>query len=406
MACEAGPSRDRPARSLYNPPDFAHKEPMRIQSTLSAVSSALAVILVAGLLLLSAGCGGSESEADGGAKVVNVFNWSDYIGPDTIERFERETGIEVNYDTYDSSEIVDAKLLAGNTGYDVVVHSGQFSARLIPIGIYQPLVRSRLPNWKHLDPKIIEQVEGYPGANEHSAVYMWGTTGFAYNVDLVRERMPDAPVHSARMLFDPEIVRRFADCGVTLLDSPTDVFPMVQAYLGLPPGSLEPAHLQAAEEQLMRVRPYIRYFSSTKMISDLPNREVCIAMSWSGDYAQAAARAAETAAPVHLEYTVPAEGTLLWYDGLYIPADAPHPDNAYRFINFLLRPEVIADISNYVYYANGNRSSLPLLDPAVVNDPGIYPDDAVWERAHLAPVSPPKMERPRTRAWARVKSGI
>jgi putrescine transport system substrate-binding protein len=385
-------------RRLYIDGLFSHKDSMRIAW----------VLILAGLVALAAtSCGGSGGgRGEDAADVVNVYNWSDYIGPDTLERFERETGIRVNYDTYDSSEIVDAKLLAGNTGYDVVVHSGQFSARLIPIGIYQPLDRSKLPNWKHLDPKILKQVDGYPQANEYSAVYMWGTTGFAYNVDMVRQRMPDAPVASARMLFDPEVVRRFADCGVTLLDSPTDVFPMVLAYLGLPPGSLDADHLAAAEAQLMEVRPYIRYFSSTKMISDLPNREVCIAMSWSGDYAQAAARAAETGAPVDLEYTVPQEGTMLWYDGLYIPADAPHRDNAYRFINFLLRPDVIAEISNYVYYANGNLSSVPLLDPAVINDPGIYPDEAIWERAHLAPVSPPKMERLRTRAWARVKSGI
>ena len=363
---------------------------------------------IAGLcLLMLAACSGGQAEReDAGAAVVNVYNWSDYVAPDTLSRFERETGIRVNYDTYDSSEIVDAKLLAGRTGYDVIVHSGQFSARLIPVGVYQPLDRSRLPNWKNLDPAILRQVAAYQGANEYSAVYMWGTTGFSYNVDMVRERLPDAPLESARMIFDPEIVSRLADCGVTLLDSPSDVFPMVQMYLGLAYDSMAPEDIRAVEEQLMKVRPYIRYFSSTKMINDLPNREVCVAMSWSGDYAQAAARAEEAGVEVDLAYTVPMEGSALWFDGLYIPVDAPHPDNAYRFINFILRPDVIAEISNYIYYANGNLASKPLLDPAVANDPGIYPDGAVTRRSRLAPVVPPKLERLRTRAWARVKSGI
>ncbi len=364
------------------------------------------LILLAALTGLAACSGGQAEREDAGAAVVNVYNWSDYVAPTTLSRFERETGIRVNYDTYDSSEIVDAKLLAGRTGYDVIVHSGQFSARLIPVGVYQPLDKSRLPNWKNLDPAILRQVEAYPGANDYSAVYMWGTTGFSYNVDMVRERLPDAPLDSARMIFDPEIVSQLADCGVTLLDSPSDVFPMVQMYLGLGYDSMAPEDILAAEEQLMKVRPYIRYFSSTKMINDLPNREVCVAMSWSGDYAQAAARAEEAGVPVDLAYTVPVEGSALWFDGLYIPTDAPHPDNAYRFINFILRPDVVAEISNYVYYANGNLASKPLLDPAVANDPGIYPDEAVTRRSHLVPVVPPKLERTRTRAWARVKSGI
>lgn len=358
------------------------------------------------LVGLSACTGGQVERKDEGEAVVNVYNWSDYIGPDTLERFESETGIRVNYDPYDSSEIVDAKLLSGRTGYDVIFHSGQFAARLIPVGVFEKLDKSKLPNWKHLDPEILELTEIYPGANDYSAVYMWGTTGFAYNVEMVRERMPDAPVESARMIFDPEIVKHFADCGVTLLDSPADVLPMVQVYLGYEYDSMDPAEVIAAKEQLEKVRPYIRYFSSTKMINDLPNKEACIAMSWSGDFAQAMARAREAGVHVELDYTVPEEGTLLWFDGMYIPADAPHRENAYQFINFMLRPDVIADVSNYVYYANGNRSSLPLLDPALANDPRIYPDEAVWERSFIMPVASPKLTRLRTRAWASLKSGI
>jgi len=340
------------------------------------------------------------------ARVVNIYNWSDYIAPNTIRNFEKEYGIKVNYDVYDSSEVVDAKLLAGSSGYDVVFHSDQFSVRLAPLGVYQKLDYSRFDNLHHLDPEILGKTKLYEDLEGYTVPYMWGSTGFAYNEEMVRRRLPDVKMDSAAVLFNPAIVSRLADCGVSLLDSPTDTFPMVLSYLGRNPNAIDPESVAAAEAQLQLIRPYIRYFSSTKMISDLPNREVCVAMSWSGDYAQASARAADAGIDIDLRYTMPKEGSALWVDSMLIPADAPHVDNAYLFMDYLLRPDVIAAISNYIFYANANKSALPLLDAAVADDPGIYPDEKSWEL--LFPVLPaePKQERLRTRAWARVKSGI
>ncbi len=357
-------------------------------------------------VLLALGACAGDSDTDGAPNVVNVYNWSDYIGPETIRQFEAEYGIEVNYDVYDSSEVVDVKLLSGASGYDVVIHSAQFSSRLAPIGVFRKLDFARLDNVRHLDPEILEHVNLYEETIGYSVPYMWGTTGYAWNEELVRERLPDHPMDSADVLFDPAIISRLADCGVSLLDGPTDIFPMVLAYLGRNPNAVDAENIAAAEAQLDLVRPYIRYFSNSKMISDLPNREVCVAMSWSGDYAQAAARAEEAGLDIKLRYTVPKEGSGLWVDGMYIPSDAPHADNAHLFINYILRPTVLAAISNHVYYANASEAARQYMSPRVLEDPGIYPDAATWELMYPVLSAPPKEERLRTRAWARVKSGI
>jgi len=342
----------------------------------------------------------------GEEKVLNIYNWADYVAPDTIANFEKEFGIKVNYDLYDSTEVVEAKLLAGHTGYDIVMHSMRYSARLIPIGVYQPLDKSRLPLWKNLDPWVLGVMDGYDPGNRYGMPYTWGTTGYAVNLDLVRERMPDAPLGSGAMLFDPNVVSRFADCGVTLLDEPTDVIPLTLQYLGHDPNSLDPKDIVEVEAQLKLVRPYIRYFSSSRMINDLPNREVCIAMSWSGDYAQAMSRAKEVGASVNLAYYTPREGTVFWFDGVFIPSGAPHPENAYLFLNYLLRPEVIAAISNETRYANANLASRPYLLPEVANDPATFPSKYVREHAKIGYIFGPKDERRRTRAWSRVKTGL
>jgi putrescine transport system substrate-binding protein len=339
-------------------------------------------------------------------KVLNIFTWPDYIGPNTIADFEREYGIKVNYDTYDSTEMAEARLLAGRTGYDVVDHAERYSARLIPIGVYQPLDRSKLTNWKHLDPAILEKLQAADPGNRHGVPYMWGTTGFTYNVRMIRERMPDAPVSSGDMIFKPEIARRFADCGISFLDEPTDVIPMVLLYLGRDPNSVAEKDLADVERVLKGVRPYIRYFSSAKMLIDLPNEEVCIAMSWSGDYAQAMHRAEEAGRPVELAYTIPREGTLAWFDLWFIPADAPHPQNALLFLNYMLRPQVIADVSNEVRYAAPNLAAMPLLDPEVRDDPAIYPPEEIRRGMHVAALHDPKLERLRSRLWSRVKTGL
>src|SRR5688572_17434455 len=339
-------------------------------------------------------------------KVLNVFTWPDYIGPTTIADFEREFGIHVNYDTYDSTEMAEARLLAGRTGYDVVDHAERYSARLIPIGVYQKLDRSKLTNWGNLDPWVLTTLSQSDPGNRHGVPYLWGTTGFTYNVKMIRERMPDAPVASADMIFDPKVASRFADCGISFLDEPTDVIPMVMLYLGHDPDSIEPAHLAEAEKILKGVRPYVRYFSSAKMLIDLPNEEVCIAMSWSGDYAQAMARAEEAGRPVELAYTMPREGTVAWFDLWFIPADAPHPENAHLFLNFLLRPEVIAAVSNETRYAAPNIPGRALVDADVRNDPAVYVPEAARGNLHLSRLHDPKAERLRSRLWSRVKTGL
>ena len=344
---------------------------------------------------------GAEEE-----KILNVFNWADYIGLTTIAAFEAEFGIKVHYDVYDSTQIVDAKLLAGQTGYDVVVHSSRYSARLIPIGVYRRLDRDQLPLWKNLDPWVLNVMANYDPGNFYAVPYMWGTTGFAYNIDMVKARMPDAPLNSGDMIFNPQVVSRFSDCGVTILDEPTGVIPLVMLYLGHDHNSMDPAHIAEVEAQLKSVRPYIRYFSSAKMINDFPNEEVCVAMSWSGDYAQAMARAQEVGANVRLAYSVPSEGTVLWVDGLFIPADAQHPNNAHLFINYLMRPNVIAEVSNLVRYANANLASIPLMRPEVSEDPAVYPPESERDQLVTAQIFGPKLERRRSRAWARIKTGL
>ena len=339
-------------------------------------------------------------------KVLNVYNWADYIAPDTLEKFEAEYGIKVNYDIYDSSEVVDVKLLAGNSGYDVVVHSSQFSSRLIPIGIFRKLDFSRLGNARNLDTALQEKIDVYETTRGYTIPYHWGSTGYAWNEELVRERLPDHPMDSADVLFDPKVASKLADCGISLLDGPTDLFPMVLAYLGRDPNAVDDENLAAAEAQLKLVRPYIRYFSNQKMMTDLPNREVCVAMSWSGDYAQAARRAKEAGLDIKLRYTMPKEGSGLWVDGVYVPADAPHLDNAYLFLNFLMRPRIAADIANEVSYANSNKASWQYIDPQIMNDPAIFPREEDWHLLYPILTVDPKRERPRTRAFARVKAGI
>ncbi|MGH8246075.1 MAG: polyamine ABC transporter substrate-binding protein [Gammaproteobacteria bacterium] len=339
-------------------------------------------------------------------RILNIYNWADYIGRTTIADFEHEFAIKVNYDIYDSAEVVDTKLMAGLSGYDVVMHSATFTHRLLPAGIFRPLDRSRLPNWKHLDPKLLALFDSFDAGMRYSAPYMWGTLGFSYNVDMVRERLPDAPLDSAAFVFEPENAARFADCGVTLLDSPTDVIPTAMLYLGHEANSVDPAELKEAETLLKAIRPYVKYFDSTKMLIDMPNKEVCVAMSWSGDYSVAWTRAREAGIDINLAYMVPKEGVPIWLDAAYIPADAPHPDNAHQFIDYLLRPEVIAAISNFTGYANANRSATPLVKPEYTGNPAIYPDADILKRLHTSTVKPPKIERLRSRTWTRVKTGL
>lgn len=356
------------------------------------------------ICLLIVGLSGQYSAAQN--NTLNIYNWSDYIDPALLEEFEKEFNVEVNYDIYDSSEMVDTKLMTGSSGYDIVMHAASFSARLIPIGVYEIVDTSRLDNWHHIDQAIVEKIAANYGQEIAGVPYMWGTTGFTYNRKMILERMPGAPLESAAMLFDPEVVARFADCGVSLLDDPTSVIPTAMLYLGYPANSVEPAHLLEVEQLLKAVRPYIKYFSSTKMLLDLPSEEICIAMSWSGDYSIATARAAEVGLDIDLGYSIPSEGGTDWYDVMYIPADAPHSDNAYLFMDFMLRPENIARASNYIGYANANRSATALVDPGMTSDPAIYPDRETMQRLHASKILPPKLERRRSRTWTKIKTGL
>ena len=362
------------------------------------------VLLASALTLCS--CSGTSGNDGSGENVLNIYNWADYLPPEIIERFEVEYGIKVNIDFYDTTAIVDAKLLAGSTGYDVITHSNEFASRLTGLGIYEKLDMSKLGNTANLDPETMASIDLYPKVRGYTIPYHWGTTGYAWNVAMIRERLGDHPMDSGDVLFDPNVVSKLADCGVSLLDGPTSLIPMVLAYLGRDPNAVDDESLAIAEAQLQLVRPYIRYFSNDKYLSDLPNKETCVAMSWSGDYAISEIRAKEAGVDVELRYTTPKEGTVLWVDGWYILADAAHKENAYKFLNFVLRGDIAADIANGVFYANANAASWPFTNPEIINNPAIYPDDDTWALTFAVTNVDPKRERPRTRTLARVKSGI
>jgi putrescine transport system substrate-binding protein len=337
-------------------------------------------------------------------KVLNVYNWADYIGKDTLAKFERATGIRVVYDTYDADETLEAKMMAGDSGYDVVSTSTDFFSRQIKAGIYQPLDRNKLPNWKNLDPEVLAvEAEADPG-NRYAMPYLRHVNGFAYNVDMIKARMPDAPLDSLDMIFKPQIIARFADCGVSFLDQPEDVLQLALNYLHLDPNSTNPDDYKRAEKLLLAVRPYIRAFDSTEYMNGLGNKEFCISMSWSGDYAAARARAKAAGVDVNLAFTVPKEGANASFDALLIPADAPHPNAAHQFLNFILEPQIIAEITNEIHYGNDNIASTPYVDPQILHDPAIYPTPQTAARLYESAEVNPALERIRTRTWTRIKT--
>ena len=339
-------------------------------------------------------------------KVVNVYNWSDYIAEDTVAKFEAQTGIKVNYDVYDSNETLEAKLLAGHSGYDVVVPTSNFLQRQVAAGVYMKLDKSKLPNLKNMDPELMKQAAAYDPGNDHAVIYMWGTSGIGYNVDKVKARLGDnAPTNSWALIFDPKYASKLADCGITLLDSPTDVIPSALAYLGLDGTSTNPDDLDKAAKLIESIRPYVRYFHSSQYINDLANGDVCVSLGYSGDVFIAADRASSANNGVNVAYSVPKEGAIQWFDMMAIPADAPHPEAAYAWINFIMDPQITADITNYVYYANANKASMPLVNPDIVSDPQVFPPPEV--RAKLFPqvTYDPQISRLITRDWTRIKTG-
>jgi putrescine transport system substrate-binding protein len=377
------------------------------------------VSLGASLLLALAACGsapggGSAAAAKSGSaaaadssneKVVNIYNWSDYIDPGVLKDFEAQTGIKVNYDVFDSNEVLETKLLAGNTGYDLVVPTANFLERQVKAGVFQKLDKSRLPNLKNVDPDILRRIALHDPGNEHGVNYLWGTSGLGYNVAKIRERMPDAPVDSWRMLYDPAIVSKFKDCGVSVFDAPSEVVSTVLIYLGKNANSLSPDDLAQAEKVLLSIRPYLRYVDTERYIEDLANGETCLALGWGGDVLQARDRARDAGKGIEIKYSLPREGGIIFFDMLAIPADAPHPQNALTLINFLLQPQVAARNSNLVRYANSVPASRPMLSDSVKNDPNIYPPPDVMAKLVPNLAQPPGYTRLLTRAWTRFKTG-
>ncbi|MBJ3777845.1 polyamine ABC transporter substrate-binding protein [Acuticoccus mangrovi] len=340
-----------------------------------------------------------------GQEVVNVYNWSDYIDESVLGDFTAETGIEVRYDVFDSNEFVEAKLLAGSTGYDVVVPTAYFLSRQIRAGVFAPLDKSKLSNLGNLWDKITKETATYDPGLEYAIPYMWGTTGLGYVEEKILERMPDAPVDSWDMLFDPDVVSKFADCGIHVLDAQSDVLPIAMNYLGLDPNSKDPNDIRAGAELVAKIRPFVQKFDSSEYINALANGDICLAVGWSGDVLQARDRADEADNGVTVVYSIPKEGAPMWFDMMAIPADAPHMDNALKFIDFILRPEVIAKATNYVNYANANAASREFVDEGVLGDPAVYPPDEVQETLFTTTELPPRVQRVATREWTRIKTG-
>lgn len=356
------------------------------------------------LVALSLTCA-VQGMAQAKEKVVHVYNWSDYVAEDTIANFEKSTDIKVVYDVFDSNEVLEAKLLSGNSGYDVVVPSSQFLTTQIKAGIFQKLDKSKLPNWKNLNPDLLKAVSAADPGNEHAFPYLWGTTGIIYNPEKVKAALGVDSIDSWDTLFKPENIKKLAVCGVTMLDASDEVYAAALHYQGLNPHARSVEDVAKAEALLMSIRPYIRYFHSSKYITDMANGNICLSLGWSGDAFQARDRAAEAGNGVTVAYAIPKEGATAWFDMMAIPADAKNPDNAYAFMNNTLDPAVIAGISNYVTYANANSASTPLIDEAVRNNLGIYPSAETSKKLYGLNALAPKVQRAMTRSWTKVKSG-
>ena len=339
-------------------------------------------------------------------KVLHVYNWSDYIAEDTLENFTKETGIKVVYDVFDSNEVLEAKLLAGSSGYDVVVPSNPFLAKQIKAGVFQKLDKSKLSNWENLDKSLLKALDPSDPGNQYAIPYMWGTIGIGYNVDKVKAVLGDnAPVDSWDLVFKPENIEKLKACGVSFLDSPTEILPAALHYLGYAPDSGKADELKKAEELFMQIRPHVAYFHSSKYISDLANGETCVAIGYSGDIYQAKARAEEAKNGVNVGYKIPKEGAGSFFDMVAIPADAKNVENAHVFINYLMKPEVMASITDYVQFPNANAASTPLVAEAIRTDPGIYPSQEVLQKLYTFPDLDPKTQRAMTRSWTKIKSG-
>ena len=339
-------------------------------------------------------------------KVLNIYNWSDYIGEDTIANFEKETGIKVTYDVFDSNELLEAKLVSGNTGYDLVVPSVQYLARQVQAGVFQPLDKSKLSNYGNLDPEIMARIAKLDPDNKYALNWQWGTTGIGYNEAKVKKALgPNAPVDSWDLVFKPENISKLKGCGVAMLDTPTELLPIALNYLGEDPNSFDEKVIEKGEALLTKIRPYVTEFNSSEYINELANGDICMAVGWSGDMFQAASRAEEAKNGNVIKYNIPKEGAPMWFDMIAIPKDAKHPNNAHLFLNYILRPEVMAGITNYVRYANANKASTPLVDKDVLNNPNIYPTPEMMKKLFTFAVLPQDVDRIYSRFWTKLKTG-
>ncbi len=364
-----------------------------------------------GLIMLAAATLGAASlPVLAEERVVNVYNWSDYIDPTILDDFTKETGIAVKYDVFDSNELLETKLLAGKTGYDVVVPSGNFLGRQIGAGVFVKLDKSKLPGLSHVWPEVAKRLAVYDPGNEYAVNYMWGTTGIGYNVGKINERMPNAPLDSWRMVFDPEVISKFKDCGIMMLDAPDELIPAALNYLGKDPNSHTPEDFAAAADLLKKVRPFVKKFHSSEYINALANGDACLVIGWSGDIKQAAARAAsknktvtDPKKKIEIAYSIPKEGADMFFDNLAIPKDAKNLTEAYAFIDYMLRPEVIAKASNFISYPNGNIDSQKFIDKTILDDKSIFPDDATMAKLFIITPLDQKSQRESTKVWRDIK---
>lgn len=357
------------------------------------------------VLLAAAALAVGSLSAAAQERVVNVYNWSDYIDESVLEEFTKETGIKVVYDVFDSNDLLETKLLAGGSGYDVVVPTGPFLARQIQAGVFQKLDKSKLPNLSNMWPDISERLAKYDPGNEYAVNYMWGTTGIGINVEKVKAALGDVPLDSWDIVFKPENAEKLKGCGIHMLDASDETLAIAMNYVGKDPDSKAAEDLEAGGAVYMAIRDKVRSFNSSAYIDALANGDICVAVGWSGDILQAKARAEEANNGVTVEYIIPKEGTYMWFDNLAIPADAQHVEEAHAFINFMMKPDVIAKSSNYVQYANGNLASQQLLDEAVFKNPSVYPDEATVKKLFTISPYDPKSQRVLNRIWTQVKTG-
>lgn len=377
-------------------------------------------ILILGFLLTLSACGDRKSGTASGSaekpgaaadtgtakgQVLNLYIWSDYLAADTLSNFEKQTGIKVHVAYFDTNETLETKLLAGSSGYDVVVPTASYFERQIKAGVYLTLDKSKLPNLKNMDPQLMAKVALHDPGNAHGIIYTWGTNGIGYNEKMVRELMPDAPLDSWRMVFDPAVASKVAKCGISVLDSPAEMLRAVYSYLGKDANSQSPNDLVQAEAVLTKIRPFIRNINSSEYIEALANGDLCIAVGYNGDVMQARDRAREANKGIEVKYYVPKEGSILWFDMLAIPKDAPDPDSAYAYLNYIMTPQVMADISNFKRYANANAASQPLVLPAVKDDPGIYPPPEQRQKLAVQLADSADQTRAITRVWQKFKTG-